>query len=169
MTVVAVIITAIVGAVAFLPRSSNAVPLPSYLDRCVTGSLIYHSHPNLVININGAGYTIPTNIGSEGGCHRSLHTHDATGTIHVETDQDRDYTLGDFFLIWGNWANDANLAIFNSTQIFTNRVDAAHTLTVTVNGRPDQLFNNIILPRNAGESTPFNIVITYGPADTQVV
>lgn len=82
----------------------------------------------------------------------------------METDQDRDYTLGDFFLIWGNWANDANLAIFNSTQIFTNRVDAAHTLTVTVNGNPDQLFNNIIMPRNAGETAPFNIVITYGPA-----
>ncbi len=162
---IAIIITVIVGAVAFLPRSSNAVPLPSYLDRCVTGELKYHSHPSLVININGLTSPIPTNIGSEGGCHRSLHTHDATGTVHVETDQDRDYTLGDFFLIWGNTANDANLAIFNSTQIFTNKVDATHTLTVTVNGNPDTRFQSILFPRNADDaSNRFSIVIAYGPA-----
>ena len=164
---VAIIITVIVGAVAFLPRSSNAVPLPSYLDRCVTGSLIYHSHPSLVININGLTSPIPTNIGSEGGCHRSLHTHDATGTVHVETDQDRDYTLGDFFLIWGNTANDASLAIFNSTQIFTNKVDATHTLTVTVNGNIDTSGRpeNIVIPRTADDTNnPFRVVITYGPA-----
>ena len=165
MTVVAVIIIVIVGAVAFLPRSSNAVPLPPYLDRCVTGPQTYHSHPNLVININELNFPIQTNIGAEGGCHRSLHTHDASGTIHVETDQDRDYTLGDFFLIWGNWANDANLAIFNSTQIFTNRVDATHALTVTVNGNPDTRFQNIVFPRNADDTNnPFRVVITYGPA-----
>lgn len=163
---IAIIITVIVGAVALLPRSSNAVPLPSYLDRCVTGSLTYHSHPTLVISINGGGYTLPTNIGIQGGCHRSLHTHDATGTIHVETDQDRDYTLGDFFLIWGNWANDAKFAIFNSTQIFTNRVDATHALTITVNGNIDTSGRpeNIVIPRTADDTNnPFRAVITYGP------
>ena len=164
MTVVAVIIIVIVGAVAFLPRSSNAVPLPGYLDRCVTGSLTYHSHPNLVININALNSPIQTNIGAEGGCHRSLHTHDATGTIHVETDQDRDYTLGDFLLIWGNWANDANLAIFNSTQIFTNKVDATHALTIKVNGNTDTSGRpeNIVIPRTADDTNnPFRVVITY--------
>jgi hypothetical protein len=30
-----------------------------------------------------------------------LHTHDATGIIHVESPDDRTYTLGQFFDIWG--------------------------------------------------------------------
>lgn len=30
-----------------------------------------------------------------------LHTHDATGIIHVESPDDRTYTLGNFFDIWG--------------------------------------------------------------------
>ena len=38
----------------------------------------------------------------EGGkCLYWLHTHDATGVIHVESPVRRVYTLGQFFDIWG--------------------------------------------------------------------
>ena len=30
-----------------------------------------------------------------------VHTHDETGIIHVESDEVRDFTLGEFFDIWG--------------------------------------------------------------------
>jgi hypothetical protein len=30
-----------------------------------------------------------------------LHTHDASGTIHVESNTIRNYTLGEFLNIWG--------------------------------------------------------------------
>jgi sulfur carrier protein ThiS len=30
-----------------------------------------------------------------------LHTHDGTGTIHVESSVNRDYTLGEFLDVWG--------------------------------------------------------------------
>jgi hypothetical protein len=30
-----------------------------------------------------------------------LHTHDENGTIHVESNTDRNYTLGEFLNIWG--------------------------------------------------------------------
>ena len=159
-------ITVIVSAVAFLPRPSNAVPLPGYLDFCVSGvGKLYHAHATLVINVNGSSFSVPANVGS-GGCMRVIHTHAVDGELHIEPDEDkgRDYTLGDFFLIWGNWENNAVRATFNGTQIFGGRVDASHSLTVTINDsvdpRPDP--ENITLPKTGG--SPFNIVITYGPA-----
>ena len=172
MTVAAValiVVIIIVAVFVFLPKTT-AVPLPGYLDRCVTGTLVYHSHPQVSITINGTSFTIPASVGA-GGCIRPLHTHDATGTLHVETDEDRDYTLGDFFLIWGNWENNPQRAIFNSTQIFGSHAVNGHTLTMTINGNASSLFQNYQLPRKACESvtacssqTGFvltQIVITY--------
>ena len=166
IVLIAVVIVAVVIA---LPKSGNAVQLPDYLNRCVVSSLLYHSHPTLSIVINGSTFTIPATLGIQGACNRPIHTHDATGTLHVETDENRDYTLGDFFLVWGNWANNAQLAIFNSNQIFGGHVVSGHNLTMTVNQNPVSSFQNYVLPRNAGTPNPTNcpncqpdnIVITY--------
>ena len=153
---IALIAVVIVAVVIALPRSSNLVPLPDYLNRCVVSSLLYHSHPTLSIVINGSTFTIPASVGIQGACNRPIHTHDTTGTLHVETDENRDYTLGDFFLVWGNWANNPRLAIFNSTQIFGNHVANGHNITMTVNNAPNTQLQNYILPRNAGTPNPTN-------------
>ena len=183
--VIVIIAVVIVAVVIALPRTGNAVPLPGYLDRCLT-SVTYHYHPGLTIVINGSTYAVPPDVGRSGSCNRPLHTHPNTnnqavfdGTIHVESDEARSYTLGDFFLIWGNSANNANLAILTGTQIFTNHVDSSHSLSVTVNGGASPnpgAPQNIVIPQNAGDSTnncdtnsavppggckPFDIVITY--------
>jgi hypothetical protein len=39
-----------------------------------------------------------------------LHTHDATGIIHVESPDARTYTLGNFFDIWGQPLTPTNVA-----------------------------------------------------------
>ncbi len=165
----------IVVAVILYPRPTVAVPLPSYLDRCVT-NVVYHYHPGLSISVNGTSFTIPPDVGRSGSCNRPLHTHPpgsnpsapfSDGEIHVESDENRDYTLGDFFLIWGNWANDPKMTIFSSTQLFTNHVDATHHLTVTVNGQPNTEFQNLVLPKTADPTAnPFAIVITYQAGTT---
>ncbi len=90
----------------------------------------------------------------------------------METDQNQNYTIGDWFLLWGHWADSQTQTIFNRTQIFNNKVDATHSLTMTVNGVGDTTdYQNLQLPRNAGTTAdcavsggcqPFNIVITYG-------
>lgn len=178
LAVVVALIVIVVGVIVFYPQSSNAVPLPGYLDRCLSGSLLYHSHPHLRITINGANSPIPSSIGIQGGCLRPIHTHSADGIIHTETEpnHDLDFTLKDFFLIWGNWANDGTRATFNSTQIFNNRVDSTHSLnvTVTIDGTPVSVpanFQDYRIPRNAGTSTEqctpgpcavVEITITYG-------
>ncbi len=170
ISLIAVVIVAVVIA---LPKSSDVVVLPGYLDRCVTATLLYHAHISLNIVINGSTFTIPSGVGIQGACIKPLHTHATDNTIHVETDQDRDYTLQDFFLIWGNWANSAQTAIFNSTQIFGSRAVGGHTLTmtVTVNGAssPSTAFQNYVIPRDAqtscsGVAPPcetISVAITY--------
>lgn len=189
-TIVAVLIAIIVGVIIFLPHPpQNPVQLPPYLDHCVTSpNPFYHSHPHLVITISGIGQALPVTFetGYDPGCGRVMHTHDSSGIIHVETDQDVSYTLGDWFLIWGHWAGSTTTATFNSTQIFNNEAgpSTGHTLNMTVNGSVDTTpsdfkggnpadFQNLWIPRDAqtgqdgctpAPSTgciPFNIVITY--------
>lgn len=180
--IAAVLIAIVVGVVLSLPHPQpDQVQLPPYLDHCVTGNLVYHSHPDLAITISGIPQTLPVTFetGYDAGCSRPLHTHDSTGVIHVETDQDVNYTLGDWFLTWGHWQGSTTTAIFNSTQIFSNKVGNGHTLSMTVNGSVDTNpsdfkggnpadFQNLWLPRNAGTGqdtctgcVPFNIAVTY--------
>jgi len=177
ITIAAILIAVIGAAVIFLRPPPNAVPLPDYLSHCVLGG-IYHSHPNLTITINGASVPFPFNT-FDASCQQPIHTHNEPGVLHIETDQDRDYTLSDWFLLWGHYVNNANYAIFNSNQIFTNKVDSTHHITMTVNGVNDLNFQNHVFPRNAAPtggtggaglcSVPTgqpcvmdNIVITYG-------
>jgi hypothetical protein len=172
LTIAVVLIAIIVAAVVFLRPAPNAVPLPDYLNHCVTGS-VYHSHPNLTITINGANFAFPPAPGTfDAGCAQPIHTHDATGVLHIETDQNRDYTLGDWFLLWGHWANNPTRAIFNSTQIFDQKapLGGTHSLTMTVNGVKDTSFDKHVFPHNAAPTTALcviqpcvqdDIVITY--------
>lgn len=62
--------------------------------------LAQHIHPKLRIIIEGIEQVIPTNIGIN-VCEHAVHTHDTTGEIHVEAQDSRAYTLGDFFDVWG--------------------------------------------------------------------
>lgn len=62
-----------------------------------------HFHPRLAVFVAGRQVEVPANIGISTAEQKmaALHTHDASGTIHVESPQVRDYTLGEFFDVWG--------------------------------------------------------------------
>ena len=45
----------------------------------------FHIHPQLTIVINGQQQVIPANTGITEACMNSIHTHDATGKLHVES------------------------------------------------------------------------------------
>jgi hypothetical protein len=70
-----------------------------------------HVHTHLALFVNGKQMQIPQFIGmapsaNGGGCLYWLHTHDASGILHVEAPQINapnggPYTLGMFFDIWG--------------------------------------------------------------------
>jgi hypothetical protein len=66
--------------------------------RCVE-SEIYHLHALVSIYKNGVRQGLPDNVGRS-GCNYELHTHDAMGVVHIETDVPKKFTLGQFFALW---------------------------------------------------------------------
>jgi len=79
-----------------------------------SNTLVLHIHPQLTINAKAGAVTIPAQIGivqslwkdhsldqyGAGGL-APIHTHDTTGSIHVESNTQRDFTLHQFLAIWG--------------------------------------------------------------------
>jgi hypothetical protein len=76
--------------------------------------MVMHVHPKLSISADGKPVTIPEKIGIERSLYKDhsldkygmegmspLHTHDNVGTIHVESNTNREYTLGEFLDVWG--------------------------------------------------------------------
>lgn len=97
----------------------------------------FHIHPHLEIVISGQRQVIPANIGISASCMHPLHTHDASGTLHVESPEARDFTLSDFFAVWGK--------TFNKDQILDSKVDDTHVIRVMVNGQAVNTYENTIL------------------------
>jgi hypothetical protein len=173
ITLAVVLIAIIVVAVIFLRGPPNPVVLPDYLSHCVNGTQVYHSHPNLTVTINGANFPVPANT-FNAACPQPIHTHAGeTGVLHIETDQDRDYSVGDWFMLWGYYVSNTTYTIFNPAQIFNYKVDATHHLNMTVNGIPNTTFQSYKFLRNAGTASdcalpagqscvPDNVVIVYG-------
>lgn len=62
-----------------------------------------HIHQHLDVLIHDKPVTVPADIGInyDERFISPLHTHDRTGVIHVESDEVRDFTLGQFFDVWG--------------------------------------------------------------------
>jgi hypothetical protein len=73
-----------------------------------------HIHPHLEVRMDGKPITVPVNIGISPSLYKAhsldqyagmhgmapLHTHSDDGTIHVESNVVRNYTLGEFLDIW---------------------------------------------------------------------
>lgn len=81
-------------------------------------TLKMHWHPILTITMNGSPVTISAQIGIDASLWKDhsldqygvgglapLHTHDTSGTIHVESNSVRDFTLHQFLAIWGQPAD----------------------------------------------------------------
>lgn len=62
-----------------------------------------HTHQHLDLVINGAPVAVPADIGvnEAAGFISPIHTHEANGVIHIESNIVRDFTLGQFFDVWG--------------------------------------------------------------------
>jgi hypothetical protein len=81
-----------------------------------------HIHAHLSLFYKGEQIAIPAGIGivppfhardgfvGDGQGFYWLHTHDATGIIHIESPDDRAYTLGNFFHIWGQPLSNSDVA-----------------------------------------------------------
>lgn len=125
--------------------------------------LTYHVHAHLAIFANGQGVAIPANIGIvTGKCIYWLHTHDASGVIHLEAPQPREFTLGDFFAIWRQPLSRTQVLGFKADAATpaatTPEAQAAHSLQFFVDGQP---FTGD--PRTIALGAHTLVQINYGP------
>ncbi len=141
---VAVFIIALAGnSISSSSKTNRQVALSCTTDMATQ----FHIHPHLEIIINGQTQEIPANIGIGISCMNALHTHDNSGTIHVESPEKRDFTLADFFAVWNK--------TYNKNQILDYKVDQAHVIREAANGREVKDYQNTILRDND------QIVISY--------
>jgi len=94
------------------PRGGNGQPVDG-IEGSSHEMLNVHVHAHLALFYKGQQIAIPYAIGivkpfrAENGFVGMgsgiywLHTHDATGIIHIESPDSRSYTLGQFFNVWG--------------------------------------------------------------------
>ncbi|MDP9074028.1 MAG: hypothetical protein M3N98_07615, partial [Actinomycetota bacterium] len=86
--------------------------------QCQTSEQVaYHIHAHLAVFVDGQPRQVPLGIGIGtplkietvasgqfvvgGSCFYWLHTHSSDGVIHIESPNQMQYTLGQFFDVWG--------------------------------------------------------------------
>ncbi len=111
----------------------------------------FHIHAMLHIYVNGLLSPLPADIGLDPAkrLESSMHTHDSTGIIHMEAPHPFNYTLGDFFAVWGVKLGPA--------QVGGLRGYGGDHLHFYLNGKP--LSNPAALVLHRRDS----VVIGYGP------
>ena len=88
-----------------------------------------HFHPKLAIGVDGLQESIPANVGVLRTCMAEVHTHDASGTLHVEAiAADKITHLKDFFTVWGKTISRDG-----------------YSLVMTVDGKPNFELGELIL------------------------
>jgi Calx-beta domain/Domain of unknown function (DUF4214) len=117
----------------------TSAPADAFMCTPISGheGLAMHIHPKVTITVNGQAREIPANLGIENGQMFPIHTHDNTGTLHVESPVVREFRLRHFF-------NDIWHQPFDREQV----LDARGIVIVTVDGRPNTEFGELILRDN---------------------
>ena len=123
LAAVALIVVAVIAVTGGRTTTQRvrATPTGATVDgiACQTSEQVaYHIHAHLTIYASGARQVVPAGIGipgpqqvidgfvAGGKCLYWLHTHDATGVVHIESPVRRVYTLGQFFDVWGRPLSD---------------------------------------------------------------
>jgi hypothetical protein len=114
-------------------------------ETCLEGTTheggISHIHSSLSIFIDDSEVTLSKNIGiQDSECPegmRGIHTHDESGTLHIETPNQIDAPIGAFFNIWGE--------TFNSEQILDNTANSEYDIEMRVNGVINEEYENYVM------------------------
>jgi hypothetical protein len=112
----------VVIGTGFMPYSTAKIiiySLPIDLGSAVTDGAGNFSKP----------VTVPANIGLKEptGPFSPIHTHDTSGIVHMEADQEYPFTIGQFFAVWG--------VKFSDDQLGPYRAKGDQKLSAYVNGK----------------------------------
>jgi hypothetical protein len=110
----------------------------------------FHIHSMLRVYVSGERVPVPSQIGIDpsGQFIASLHTHDASGVVHMEAVEAYPFKLGEFFNVWG--------VEFTDHQIGAYQNGGGRTVQVYVNGK------RIADPVGYVMKTHDRIVVGYG-------
>ena len=85
----------------------------------------FHIHSRLEIKIDDRPIVVPGGIGIiPDKCIYWLHTHDDTGTIHIESPIEETFTLGQFLNIWEAFDNSSAIRDITNNTLNVTDVDA---------------------------------------------
>ncbi|MER7580570.1 hypothetical protein [Kitasatospora sp. NPDC097691] len=118
-----------------------------------TEGSVLHIHTHLDVLADGKPVEVPALIGVDESTQQisPLHTHDATGIIHVESPVHADFSLGQFLTEWQVSASADHLGGL--------KTDATHALKTYVNGKQAEGDPAAILLHDHDE-----IALVYGTA-----
>lgn len=121
---------ALFGAWRALSQIPKNPPQVDVKNSCINHvNLTLHIHPHLEILVDEKAEEIPANIGiPSANCMRPLHTHDKTGTIHIEWKTAHTFLLKDLFTVWDQ-------------QFYRE----GYKVTMTVNGQENTDLENLKL------------------------
>jgi len=119
--------------VAILLNRSPVTGQPIANIRCESGEqLAIHNHAHVDLIYKGQPASVPAQVGIKSTCLYWMHTHQSSGIVHIEAPKEsasRQFTLGDFFQIWGQPLSDKQVATFP-------RLSSSDELKVWVDGKP---------------------------------
>jgi hypothetical protein len=134
-----------------LVQRRKAAKVPTMME---TMNSPVHLHPVLKVLVDGREVPVPANIGidplADGMQMAGLHTHDTTGTIHVEGV--RGARLGQFFAVWG--------VPFSARQLGPYHASAGKSVRMWVDGKASDAYGALELADGQ------RIVVSFGPART---
>lgn len=117
-----------------------------------------HFHAHVDVIVDGKPVQVPADIGIDQstGQMSELHTHDASGIVHVESPaKDKRYILGQMFRAWG--------VRLDQNDIGGLRLDGDNQLRTYVNGKRVSGNPAAIELKNRQETA-----VVYGPPDSKV-
>jgi hypothetical protein len=125
----------------------KAIGLPALPKEALT----FHIHQRMAVLVNGKFVYVPAGIGIDANLKfiSELHTHDASGIIHVEAPKEQKFTLGQFFDVWG--------LRFSSKCLGGYCARGNRQVMVWTNGK--RVLGD---PRNVALTSHLSILVAYG-------
>jgi hypothetical protein len=116
--------------------------------------LTYHVHTYVGVFVDGEPEVVPAGIGIDNDGHRiaGLHTHDCSGTVHLEAEGPIELTLGQFADSWG---------VKLDGQCFADLCGPDNPVAVQVNGEPVADARSVVI----ADCEVISIVIGDPPAE----
>jgi hypothetical protein len=100
------------------PSDATAAARNAGLPMLGSEGMVEHIHVHLDVVADGQAVPVPANIGIDAarGGISPLHTHDASGVIHIESPVKRQFSLGEFFSEWGVSLSADNIGGLRATD-----------------------------------------------------